>query len=107
VAGAARRAATAIGAVAGAIFGFALATPYKRHATAPHAEAAYRILPLKDGGFGVEVAIPNTCPTTVSRFATEAAAEERIAPKKQRVELDGVRRKWFRRPGAAFHVTRR
>jgi hypothetical protein len=73
----------------------------------PHAEAAYRILPLKDGGYGVEVAIPNTYPTTVSRFATEAAAEEWIAQKKQRVELEGVRRKWFRRPGAPFQGTRR
>jgi hypothetical protein len=68
--------------------------------THPHAEASYRVVALKDGGFGVEVVIPNTYPTTVSRFADEAAAEEWIAEKKRRVELEGVRRKWFRRPGA-------
>ena len=65
----------------------------------PHAEARYRVVALKDGGFGVEVAIPNTYPATVSRFATEAAAEEWIVQQKQRVEAAEVRRKWFRRPG--------
>jgi len=65
----------------------------------PHAEARYRVIRLKDGGFGVEVAIPNTYPATVSRFATEAAAEEWITQQKQRVELAEGRRKWFRRAG--------
>jgi hypothetical protein len=65
----------------------------------PHAEASYRVVALKDGGFGVEVAIPNTYPTTVSRFATEAAAEEWIVRQKRRVESEGVTRKWFRRSG--------
>jgi hypothetical protein len=65
----------------------------------PHAEATYRVIPLQDGGFGVEVAIPNTFPTTVSRFPTEAAAEAWIEQKKKRVEAEGVAQKWFRRPG--------
>jgi hypothetical protein len=65
----------------------------------PHAEATYRVIPLQDGGFGVEVAIPNTFPTTVSRFPTEAAAEAWIEEKRKRVEAEGVAQKWFRRPG--------
>jgi hypothetical protein len=65
----------------------------------PHAEATYRVIPLLDGGFGVEVVIPNTYPTTVSRFATEAAAEEWIAQKKKQVETEAVAQKWFRRAG--------
>jgi hypothetical protein len=66
--------------------------------THPHAEATYRVIPLEDGGFGVEVEIPNTYPTTVSRFATEAEAEKWIAQKKERVVAEGAAQKWFRRP---------
>jgi hypothetical protein len=63
----------------------------------PHAEATYRVIPLPNGSFGVEVTIPNTYPTTVSPFVTEAAAEAWIVQKKQRVEAEGVAQKWFRR----------
>jgi hypothetical protein len=41
----------------------------------PHADAAYRIFPLKDGAYGVEVAIPDTSPAMVRSFATEEAAQ--------------------------------
>ena len=39
------------------------AQPARPH---PHAEATYRIVPLKDGAFGLEVVIPGTSPTTVT-----------------------------------------
>ncbi len=43
-------------------------------ATHPHADAAYATVPHKDGGYAVEVLIPNSSPTIVSGFATAAAA---------------------------------
>jgi hypothetical protein len=49
----------------------------------PHADATYRVIPLADATFGVEVAIPDTSPTRVTSFPTEAAAEEWIAGHKQ------------------------
>jgi hypothetical protein len=67
--------------------------------THPHAEAAYRVVVLKDGGFGVEVRIPDTFPTTVSNFATEAEAEAWIAEHKGRVKADAGAQRWFRRSG--------
>lgn len=67
--------------------------------THPHAEAAYRVVVLKDGGFGVEVTIPDTFPTTVSNFASKAAAEAWIADHKGRVEADAGGQRWFRRSG--------
>jgi hypothetical protein len=55
--------------------------------THPHAEATYRIVTLpKEGAFGVEVVIPESLPTTVTEFATEAEAEAWIARHKSRVE---------------------
>jgi hypothetical protein len=42
--------------------------------THPHAEATYRVIPFDDGSFGVEVKIPGSYPTTVSKFASEADA---------------------------------
>ena len=60
--------------------------------THPHAEATYRVIPLKDGTFGVEVVIPETYPTTVSPFATEAEAEAWIARHKRNVEADASRK---------------
>jgi hypothetical protein len=65
--------------------------------THPHAEATYRVVPLKDGAFGVEVKIPDRYPTTVSSFATEAAANDWIAHDKQRIETEGAAGKWFQR----------
>ena len=54
--------------------------------THPHAEATYRVIPLDDGSFGVEVKIPDTYPTTVSKFAAEADAEAWITQHQRRVQ---------------------
>ena len=43
--------------------------------THPHAAATYRVIRLDGGSFGVEVKIPDSYPTTVSKFGTEADAE--------------------------------
>ena len=53
----------------------------------PHAEATYRVLLLEGGMFGVEVVIPETYPTTVSAFPSEAEAEAWIARHKNQVAL--------------------
>jgi hypothetical protein len=68
--------------------------------THPHAEASYRVVPLTGGSFGVEVTIPDTHPTTVSSFPTEAEAEAWIAKHKSRVEADSSATGWFRRQGS-------
>jgi hypothetical protein len=54
--------------------------------THPHAEATYRVIPQEDGAFAVEVVIPESYPTTVTPFATEAEAEAWIARHKGQVE---------------------
>jgi hypothetical protein len=65
--------------------------------THPHAEATYRVVPLSGGVFGVEVKIPDTSPTTVSPFDSEAAAEAWIARTKERISNEGASGKWFQR----------
>jgi hypothetical protein len=67
--------------------------------THPRAEATYRVVRIKDGTFGVEVVIPETYPTTVSAFATEAEAEAWIARHKSQVESNASRQR-TRRAGA-------
>jgi hypothetical protein len=64
--------------------------------THPHAAAAYRIVPLPDGSFGVEVTIPDSRPTTVSRFSSEEEAEAWIANHRRLVESQTERGGWFR-----------
>jgi hypothetical protein len=54
--------------------------------THPHAEATYRVIPFDDGSFGVEVSIPDSHPTRVSMFKTEADAEAWIAEHRRQVE---------------------
>jgi hypothetical protein len=62
----------------------------------PHAGATYQIIPRADGGFGVEVTIPNSHPTMVTGFATEAAAEAWVARHKEGVSTGtSLRRKAF------------
>ena len=63
----------------------------------PHAEATYRVIPFEDASFAVEVSIPDSHPTTVSRFGSEAAAEAWIAAHRQRVEAQGSTGNWPRR----------
>jgi len=65
--------------------------------THPYAEAVYKIVDLPSGVFGVEVKIPDSAPTTVSSFATEAAAQAWIDRNKQRVIEQNERRSPFRR----------
>jgi len=65
----------------------------------PHAEASYRVIPLDNGSFGVEVSIPDSNPTTVSMFKTEADAEAWIAEHRRQVQSQTGSGGWFRRPG--------
>jgi len=68
--------------------------------THPHALATYRVIPLEDGSFGVEVNIPDSNPTTVSSFPTEADAEAWIVEHQRRVQTQAQPGGWFRRSGA-------
>jgi hypothetical protein len=65
--------------------------------THPHAEATYEVVLLDAGGFGVKVSIPDTNPTTVSSFDTEAAAEAWIALHKTRIQAQSRSGTIFRR----------
>jgi hypothetical protein len=53
----------------------------------PHAEATYRVISFEGTSFAVEVRIRDTHPTTVSKFATEAAAEKWMAEHRRRAAL--------------------
>jgi hypothetical protein len=65
----------------------------------PHTEATYKIVPLVDGTFGVDVVVPDTHPTHIRGFATEAEAEAWIAAHQLHVQLNPPYRR--PRPGAA------
>jgi hypothetical protein len=65
----------------------------------PHAEATYTVVPLEDGIFGVRVAIPETYPTMVRPFASEAEAETWILKHKTQVEAGATAGQWFRKTG--------
>ena len=71
----------------------------KTQRTHPHAEATYRVVAVHDGAFAVEVSIPESCPTTISRFATEVAAEAWIAEHRRRVQSENEPSRWFRSSG--------
>ena len=64
--------------------------------THPHAAATYRVIALEDGSFGVEVNIPDSHPTVVKSFATEADAEAWIAAHQHRVQTQAQSGGWFR-----------
>ena len=70
----------------------------KRH---PQADSAYEVIPLADGSFCVEVRVPESSPTTVSKFATEADAEAWIAEHRRRVQSQTQSGRWFTRSGGA------
>ena len=55
----------------------------KKH---PHADATYRIVAQNDRAYGVEVSIPESSPTMVTRFATEQDAQRWIAEHRRRAE---------------------
>jgi hypothetical protein len=63
----------------------------------PHAEATYRVIPYDDGSFGVEVAIPENFPTTISKFATQADAKAWIANHQRQVQSESQSGRWFRK----------
>jgi len=73
--------------------------------THPHAEATYRVIPFDDGAYGVEVSIPDSYPTTVSKFASGVDAEAWIAEHQRRVlsEIQSGRFLEGRRERAAGH----
>ena len=66
----------------------------------PHAEATYRIISLPGGSFGVEVNIPDSYPTTVSKFRTKSDASAWIAKHKSRVEAESSQGRWFQKAGS-------
>jgi hypothetical protein len=68
--------------------------------THPHAGATYRVLPLAEGEFGVEVTIPDTHPTMVRGFGSQQSADEWAHAHERRVlSSDGLQKrpKAFRR----------
>jgi len=64
--------------------------------THPHADATYRVIPIEDRAFAVEVTIPETHPAKVSPFATKADAEAWIAEHRRRVQSENEPSRWFR-----------
>jgi hypothetical protein len=68
--------------------------------THPHAEATYRIIPFGEESFCVEVSIPDSNPTRVSVFKTEADAEAWIAEHQRRVQSQAQSGGWFRAAGS-------
>jgi hypothetical protein len=67
--------------------------------THPHAEAAYRVIPLDGGSFAVEVTIPDSYPTKVSPFPTKADAETWIVEHQRQVQSQAQSGRWFRGSG--------
>jgi len=65
--------------------------------THPYAEAIYEVILLDAGGFGVKVSIPDTNPTMVTSFDTEAAAEAWIASHKTLIQAQSQSGTVFRR----------
>jgi hypothetical protein len=65
----------------------------------PHAEAAYRVVQLDGGAFGVEVLIPGTYPTMVTGLGNQRAAEAWIANHQQLVRAKPS----VQRPSLRFH----
>ncbi len=65
--------------------------------THPHAEATYRVIPFDNGSFAVEVSIPDSHPTRVSMFKTEADAEAWIEEHRRRVQSQTQSGRQFRR----------
>jgi hypothetical protein len=65
----------------------------------PYSDATYRVIRQPDRSFGIEVTIPETHPTKVTSFVTEADAEAWIVAHKKRVaylEASG-RSRWIKK----------
>ena len=69
--------------------------------THPHADATYRVIPIEDRAFAVEVTIPETHPAKVSPFATKANAEAWIADHRRRVKSENEPSRRFRRSSSS------
>jgi hypothetical protein len=67
--------------------------------THPHEEASYRVLTLEDGSFGVEVSIPDSHPTTITKFGSQDAAEAWISAHQDRVQDQTQSGRQFRGSG--------
>lgn len=52
-------------------------------AMSPRADTTYRVIPLYDGAFGIEVTVAGSYPATVSAFDTIEEAEAWIARNRQ------------------------
>ena len=63
----------------------------------PHAEATYRVIPLDDGAFAVEVTILKAFPAKVRQFATKAGADAWIAEHRCRVQSENEPGRRFRK----------
>ena len=72
-----------------------------------HAEATYRVIPFDEGSFAIEVHIPDSYPTKISPFATEADAEAWIADHQRRIEAQMQPGGWSRRTPRMGNANRR
>jgi hypothetical protein len=63
----------------------------------PHVAATYRLIAHADGSFAIEVAIPETQPTTVSGFDTQAKAEAWIERHQANIATGTLGDAWSRR----------
>jgi hypothetical protein len=70
----------------------------------PTPEANYRIIPREDG-FAIEVSLPDTYPTIVSSFASEALAAAWIENHRAKALVKRTRRPTFRERSAAERKT--
>ena len=57
----------------------------------------FRIFQQDDKSYGIEITIPDSCPTTVKSFADEAAAEAWIANYQVRLSEKSTKKTWRRR----------
>ena len=68
----------------------------KKH---PHTDAVYKLVAQKDTTYGVEVTIPDTLPTTVTNFASQAEAERWIMKHREGVASGASLRRLLFKPG--------
>jgi hypothetical protein len=65
------------------------------------------VIPIDGAAFAVEVNIPESHPTRVSAFATEADAEAWIGEHQCRVQSENEPSRWFRSSGGGGASRRR
>ena len=67
----------------------------KRGLQHPHLGATYRVIRMKDKSYGVEVAIPDAFPATVTGLATKEDAERWIERHKNEIAKGAPQRSTF------------